>query len=154
MICCSKLTSIHLYFIKFLNEELLTCNLYMRDCLSLNTTLYAISYPGITQFSLYVSTVLSNISSALSKIFFKVCLVLAIEFNAGPPYYVWVAVPHIGESSSVYRRKGDTRTDVCCKLFKSLFLKNQEASNKCTSVEEEQKGKKESMSKACKLLIQ
>ena len=93
MICLSKLTSIHLYLVKCLNEELLTCNLYMRECLSLNTTLYAISYPGITQFSLYVSTVLSNISSALSKIFFKVCPVLAIEFNAGPPYYVWVAIP-------------------------------------------------------------
>ena len=53
-----------------------------------------------------------------------------------------------------YGRKGDTRTDVCWKLFKSLFLTNKEASNKCTSVEEEQKGKKESMSKAHKLLVQ
>ena len=53
-----------------------------------------------------------------------------------------------------YGRKGDTRTNVCCKLFESLFLMNKEASNKCTSVEEEQKGKKESVSKACKLLIQ
>ena len=53
-----------------------------------------------------------------------------------------------------YEREGDTRTNVCCKLFKSLFLTNKEASNKCTSVEEEQKGKKESMSKAHKLLIQ
>ena len=77
-----------------------------------------------------------------------------MEFNAGPPYYVQVAIPHIGESSSAYGMKVDTRTDVCCKLFKSLFLMNKEASNKCTSVEEEQKGKKESMSKACKLLIQ
>ena len=90
----------------------------------------------------------------MSKIFFKVCLVLAIEFNVGPLYYVWVAIPHISESSSVYGRKGNTRTDVCCKLFKSLFLKNQEASNKCTSVEEEQNGKKESMSKSRMLLIQ
>ena len=40
-------------------------------------------------------------------------------------------------------RKGDTRTEVCCKLFKSLFLKNKEVSNKCTSVEEEQTGKRE-----------
>ena len=50
--------------------------------------------------------------------------------------------------------KETQETDVCCKLFKSLFLTNKEASNKCTSVEEEQKGKKESVSKACKLLIQ
>ena len=55
-----------------------------------------------------------------------------------------------------HRRKGDTRTKVCCKLFKSLFLKNKEVSNKCTSVEEEQKrgNENESVSKPCKLLIQ
>ena len=27
-----------------------------------------------------------------------------------------------------YGRKGDTRTGMCCKLFKSLFQKNKEAS--------------------------
>ena len=36
-----------------------------------------------------------------------------------------------------YGRKGDTRTGVCCKLFKSLFRKNKEAnksiSSKCVS---------------------
>ena len=37
--------------------------------------------------------VFPNISSALSKIVFKVCPVLAIEFKVGPPYYVWVAIP-------------------------------------------------------------
>ena len=36
-----------------------------------------------------------------------------------------------------YGRKGDTRTGVCCKLFKSLFWKIKEACNKCISVEEE-----------------
>ena len=110
----------------------------MRDCSSLNTTLYVISYPEITQFSLYTFTVLSNISSVLWK-YFSESGSCHKEFNVGPPYYVWVAIPHICESSSVYGRKGDTRTNVCCKLFKSLFLKNKEASNKCTSVKEEQK---------------
>ena len=47
-----------------------------------------------------------------------------------------------------YRRKGDTRTGVCWKLFKSLFWKNKEASksisSKCVSVEDQ---------KLCKLLI-
>ena len=58
-----------------------------------NVFVRLISYPGITQFSLYASTVFPIISSALSKIVFKVCPVLAIEFKAGPPYYVWVAIP-------------------------------------------------------------
>ena len=55
-----------------------------------------------------------------------------------------------------YGRKGDTRTGVCCNLFKSLFQKNKEASicNKYASVEEEQKRGNESVSKSCKLLIQ
>ena len=55
-----------------------------------------------------------------------------------------------------YGRKGDTRTGVCCNLFKSLFWKNKEASiyNKYISVEEEQKRGNESMLKPHKLLIQ
>ena len=125
----SKLTSIHLYLVKHLIEELLTCNLYMREHLSWNTTLYVISYPGITQFSLYASTVFPNISSALSKNSFQSLSSSCHRVQSRTSILCMGCHPHTRVNPAQRTIKETQEPMWLQTIYKILFQHNKEASN-------------------------
>ena len=56
------------------------------------------------------------------KYFFKVCPVLAIEFNVGPPYYVWVAIPTQGESSLKHGKERRLKNQLWLRTIYKIYF--------------------------------